>query len=77
MYFGSHGQLKSRLASLVAAAVAWHALKNGDKIGGLILCGEQTFVQSPVSHRKGVLLWLKQIVDSYNTGLQQPSISVK
>lgn len=77
MYFGSRGQLKSRLASLVAAAVAWHALKSGDKIGGLILCGEQTFVQSPISHRKGVLLWLKQIVDSYNAGLHHTSASIE
>lgn len=77
MYFGSQGQLKSRLASLVAAAVAWHALKIGDKIGGLILCGEQMFVQPPISHRKGVLLWLKQIMDRYNTGLQHPSTSVE
>jgi len=71
MYFGSKGQLKSRLGSLVAAAVAWHALKRGDKIGGLILSGEKTTIQSPVSHRKGVLLWLKQIVDIYIAGLQE------
>lgn len=78
MYFGSQGQLKSRLASLVAAAVAWHALKSGDKIGGLILRGEQAIIQSPVSHRKGVLLWLKKIIDSYTMGLQehQPTIDM-
>jgi uncharacterized protein (DUF58 family) len=70
MYFGSQGQLKSRLASLVASAVAWHALKSGDKIGGLILCGEKAVIQSPVSHRKGVLLWLKKIIDCYNLGLE-------
>ena len=71
MYFGSKGQLKSRMASVVTAAVTWHALKNGDKVGGLILSGNQTSIQSPVSHRKGALLWLKQIVNTYNAGLQE------
>ncbi|WP_024870743.1 DUF58 domain-containing protein [Tolumonas lignilytica] len=76
MYFGSKGQLKSRLASLVAAAVAWYALKNGDKVGGLILSGDRTTIQSPISHRKGVLLWLKKIIEIYTAGLHhKPSPS--
>jgi uncharacterized protein (DUF58 family) len=69
MYFGSRGQLKSRLASLIAAAVAWHALRSGDKVAGLILSGEQLSIQSPTSHRKGVLIWLKQIINSYSSGI--------
>ena len=70
MYFGSKGQLKARLVTLIAAAVTWHALKRGDKVGGLILNGDQTSIQSPIGHRKGILLWLKQIINIYNSGLE-------
>lgn len=71
MYFGSKSQLKARMASMIAAAVSWQALKNGDKIGGLILTDHALKLQEALSYRKGVLQWLKQICDSYNQGLEQ------
>lgn len=71
MYFGSKIQLKARLAAMIAAGVSWQALKNGDKIGGLILSSQIPKLQEALSYRKGVLMWLKQICDQYNHGLQE------
>jgi len=71
MYFGSKRQLKARMASMITAAVSWQALKNGDKVGGLILNNQLPKLQEALSYRKGVLKWLKQICDSYNQGLEQ------
>lgn len=72
MYFGSQGQLKARMAALIAAAVAWYSLRNGDKIGGLITAGDTIKIHSPTSHRKGVLVWLQEILEIYHHGLNHP-----
>ena len=32
MFFGSRGQLKARLATLLAASASWQALEQGDKV---------------------------------------------
>ena len=69
MYFGSHGQLKARLATLLAAAASWQALEQGDKIGGVILVGEEPLRHAPASRRRDLLLWLHQLHQAYQQGL--------
>lgn len=72
MYFGSKGQLKSRLATLIAAAVSWQTLDNGDKVGGLVIGPDKSIIQTPKGHRKSILQWLKHILECYRSGLTIP-----
>lgn len=72
MYFGSQGQLKSRLATILAAATAWQALEQGDKVGGVILLGAEPIRHNPAGRRKDLLMWLQQLLQAYQLGLTRP-----
>jgi uncharacterized protein (DUF58 family) len=72
MYFGSQGQLKARLATILAAATAWQALGQGDKVGGLILLGAEPIRHNPAGRRKDLLLWLQKLLQAYEAGLPRP-----
>lgn len=73
MYFGSQGQLKARLATLLAARFSWQALQQGDKVGGLILLGEQAHYQAPAGRRQALLHWLTRLLAAYQAGLARPA----
>ena len=68
MFFGSSHCLKSVLAAHLGALLAWSALHNGDRVGGLVFneTGHQDI--RPRRSRKTVLALLSQIVD-YNRSL--------
>lgn len=76
MYFGSKGQLKARLATILAAAVSWQTLDSGDKIGGLVIGPDASVIQTPKGHRKAILQWLKHILECYQQGIQAPYSNV-
>lgn len=73
MYFGSRGQLKARLATLLAARCAWQAQLQGDKVGGLILLGDGERRQAPAGQRQALLHWLGQLLSAYRAGLARPA----
>ncbi len=77
MYFGSRGQLKARLATLIAASASWHALANGDKVGGMVLVGSQLLRQQPAGRRKDLIFWLNQLLNAYHAGLPRPDASYR
>ncbi|MGL4206371.1 MAG: DUF58 domain-containing protein [Aeromonadaceae bacterium] len=72
MFFGSRGQLKARLATLIAASASWQALEQGDKVGGLILVGETLIRHQPGGRRKDLLHWLSRLLNAYQVGLSRP-----
>ncbi len=72
LYFGSRGQLKARLATILAAATAWQALGEGDKVGGLILLGAEPIRHPPAGRRKDLLLWLQKLLQAYQAGQARP-----
>lgn len=61
MVFGTQKELKSVLASKIAALLAWLALENKDRLGCLIFDGQKTFLFKPKNYRENVLAILKKI----------------
>ncbi|MGD2119929.1 MAG: DUF58 domain-containing protein [Chromatiales bacterium] len=60
MFFASRGQFKSALACRTAALLAWSAVNNGDRIGGLIANSQHIELQ-PKGGKRGVLAYLQQL----------------
>jgi len=61
LFFGTKVAFKSVIATQAAALLAWAALNNGDKIGGVIVSGQQQFVIKPKGGARAVLGLLKQL----------------
>ncbi len=70
MYFGSHGQLKSRVATLLTASTAWQAVLNHDKVSSLIIIGDEIIRTNPGGRHHDVLEIIKKLHASYNKGLE-------
>ncbi|MBE9538103.1 MAG: DUF58 domain-containing protein, partial [Proteobacteria bacterium] len=68
MFFGSGHCFKSVLAAHLASLLAWGALDNGDRIGGLVFNGADHREIRPRRSRKTALALLSHI-DSYNHAL--------
>lgn len=62
MWFGSKLLLKSVQAAHIAAGIAWHTVKRGDRIGGVIFNAHQHVELKPVARQHGALLLLRQLV---------------
>ena len=60
MFFASQGRFKSVVASQAAALLAWSALNNGDRVGGLIINHGHTEIADKVG-KKGILALLHAI----------------
>lgn len=71
MYFGSKGQLKARLASLIAASCAWQAFEMKDKVAGMIIQGNTPIRHQPGGVRKDVLAWIQKVYNAYQVGLRR------
>lgn len=65
MYFGTKKAFKSVVAAHAGALIAWAALKNGDKVGGLLL-NEICYLSSPSQQKQSIVEFLKQLVTSVN-----------
>lgn len=75
MFFGSGHCFKSVLAAHLSSLLAWSALDNGDRIGGLVFNGHEHREIRPRRNRKTVLALLSHI-NSYNHALPlSPSLS--
>jgi uncharacterized protein (DUF58 family) len=71
MYFGSSHCFKSVIAAQLASLLAWSALDNGERVGGLVFNDSQHREIRPRRSRKNVLALLSQL-ESYNRLLPQP-----
>lgn len=79
MFFGSHNGFKSVLAAHTASLIAWSALGQNDRVGGLVIGQDELFEVRPKRSRSSVLKLLHGI-DAYNhklnANLTQPSLSL-
>lgn len=66
MRFGSQLLFKSVQACHLSALVAWKAMHNGDKIGGLVLSEEGLLESKPKSRQQAVLKWLDGLQSTHN-----------
>ncbi len=75
MFFGSKTCFKSVLAAQLASLLAWSALDNGDRIGGLVFNDQEHVEIRPRRSRKTTLALLSHI-GGYNNALprQQPAL---
>ena len=67
MFFGTRVAFKSVLAAQIAAVFGWAAVKNGDRVGGIIFSGEQCIEMRPKARKMGLLPLLKKLAD-YSDG---------
>ncbi|WP_420590458.1 DUF58 domain-containing protein [Bacterioplanoides sp.] len=63
MHFGTRRALKSVLAADISALIAWAAMANGDRIGGLIFNDQHEVDLRPKTGRKQVLSLLHNMAD--------------
>lgn len=67
MFFGTKVAFKSVVAAKIAALIAWAAVKNGDRIGGIIYGGENCHELRPKSRQLGILPFLKALSEATQT----------
>jgi len=63
MYFGTQVAFKSVRAAQLAAMLAWTAIKQGDRVGGVMASCDQHDEFTPKSREKGILPWLAKLSD--------------
>ena len=63
MHFATRGVFKSVLAAQLAALLAWHALNQGDRLGGMVFSDDEHLEVRPQSGRAAVLSFLFQIAN--------------
>ncbi|MEJ8566951.1 DUF58 domain-containing protein [Elongatibacter sediminis] len=63
LYFGTRRQLKSVAAGQFAAAVAWSAVRRGDRIGGFLFAPGRHRELRPAGGRRGAMRVIQSLVD--------------
>jgi uncharacterized protein (DUF58 family) len=63
MQFGSELLLKSVQAAHLAALIAWHVKKTGDKLGGILFNDQHIVELKPASRNVAVLRYLHQLIE--------------
>jgi len=63
LYFGTRNQLKSVAAGQMAAAVAWSAIRRGDRIGGFLFAPGKHREIRPAGGRRGAMRMIQGLVD--------------
>lgn len=63
LYFGTRCRLKSVAAGQLAAAVAWSAVRRGDRIGGFLFAPGQHRELRPAGGRRGAMRVIQSLVD--------------
>ena len=61
LFFGTRNVFKSVLASQTAALIAWGALANGDRVGGIVQTHKQSYWFKPKLRQQGVVPLLKRL----------------
>ena len=63
MHFATRGRYKSVLAAQLAALVAWSALNNGDRVGGVVFSEQEHHELKPRRGKTAVLRLINRIVN--------------
>lgn len=63
LYFGTRKCLKSVAAGQMAAAIAWAAIKRGDRIGGFLFAPGRHKELRPAGGRRGAMRMIQGLVD--------------
>jgi len=63
LFFGTRTRLKSVAAGQMAAAVAWSAVRRGDRIGAFLFSGGQHLEVRPAGGRRGAMRVIGGLVD--------------
>jgi uncharacterized protein (DUF58 family) len=63
LYFGTRKRLKSVAAGQMAAAVAWAAVRRGDRIGGFLFAPGRHREIRPAGGRRGAMRMIQGLVD--------------
>lgn len=74
LFFGSHRCFKSVLAAHIATLLAWTALGNSDRVGGLVI-GDKDYQDVKPKRSKHAVLQLIQQINHYNHLLTTPLAS--
>lgn len=72
MFFGTRNAFKSVIAAQAAAIIAWAGVKQGDRIGALLLKDRTQFL--PPCHRKKTILQLFKHLIDYTMPLDYPLV---
>src|SRR5690554_5112093 len=75
MHFGSRLLFKSVQACHLAAALAWRAVRRGDRVGGLVYSGQRHHEIKPMARDKGVLRLLQTLVTTHRSATDETSVS--
>jgi len=63
LYFGTRKRLKSVAAGQLAAAIAWAAVRRGDRIGAFLLASDKHRELRPAGGRRGAMRVIQGLVD--------------
>ena len=63
LFFGTRSKLKSVAAGQLAAAVAWSAVRRGDRIGGFLFAPGRHRELRPAGGRRGAMRMIQSLVD--------------
>ena len=72
LYFGTRTRLKSVAAGQLAAAVAWAAVRRGDRIGAFLFAPDQHRELRPAGGRRGAMRVIQGLVDWLNPESAHP-----
>ncbi|MFT6406920.1 MAG: hypothetical protein ACJAQ6_000330 [Arenicella sp.] len=72
LYFGSNLQFKSVLAAELAAAIAWAALKGGDRVGGQVIGEHHTSDSRARRSKQAVLRFIHDVHEGNHQLATQP-----
>jgi uncharacterized protein (DUF58 family) len=82
LYFGTRKRLKSVAAGQLAAAIAWAAVRRGDRIGAFLLASDKHRELRPAGGRRGAMRVIQGLVewldpDLAHTGHEPLSVSLQ
>lgn len=63
LYFGTRKRLKSVVAGQMAAAIAWAAIRRGDRVGGFFFAPGRHREMRPAGGRRGAMRMIQGLVD--------------
>jgi len=75
LYFGTRERLKSVAAGQMAAAIAWAAIKRGDRIGGFLFAPGRHRELRPAGGRRGAMRMIQGLVDWMDPGQAEVTTS--
>ena len=77
LYFGTRRRLKSVAAGQMAAAIAWSAVRRGDRIGGFLFAPGRHRELRPAGGRRGAMRMIQGLVDWLQPERSPADVSVQ